>query len=106
MTSGRSAAWRCSWRRAILPGRPAPSPTLSKCSRSLRFFLGEASKWRLRSALFLKVYESEGPPPMDPSTMDAELHAMLLACFERDPAARPSATELRTAQTFMRGGAQ
>ena len=35
-----------------------------------------------------------------------ELHAMLLACFERDPAARPSATELRTAQTFMRGGAQ
>ena len=68
--------------------------------------MGEASKWRLRSALFLKVYESEGPPPMDPSTMDAELHAMLLACFERDPAARPSATELRTAQTFMRGGAQ
>jgi serine/threonine protein kinase len=44
------------------------------------------------SAMF-KIAESEDPPPF-PESISADLTAFLLLCFERDPAKRPSATEL------------
>ena len=51
--------------------------------------------------LFLKVYESKAPPPMDESALDPQLYSLLLACFTRDPEQRPSATKLK-GHPFMR----
>jgi serine/threonine protein kinase len=55
--------------------------------------------------LFLKVYESKDPPPMDESALDSQLYSLLTQCFTRDPEQRPSATQLKQ-HGFMQRGPQ
>jgi hypothetical protein len=46
-------------------------------------------------SLFLRVYESEEPPPTEKYTkLGGKLRSLLLACWTREPTQRPSATEL------------
>jgi serine/threonine protein kinase len=50
--------------------------------------------------LFLKVYESKSPPPMDKAVLDPQLYSLLTDCFTREPENRPSAAQLKK-HSFM-----
>ena len=53
--------------------------------------------------LFVRVYESHEPQPIDSyGQIGGKLKSLLLACWTRDPAKRPSAAKLIT-HPFMQG---
>lgn len=56
-------------------------------------------------ALFLRVYESQDPPPTSSyaQLLSPQLRSLLACCWERDPARRPAAAELAS-HPFMREG--
>lgn len=53
------------------------------------------------TALLFHVAKSDEMPPM-PDDMDGELRAFILACFTRDPKARPRAEDLVKHEFLMR----
>jgi serine/threonine protein kinase len=53
--------------------------------------------------LFLKVYESKSPPPMDKAALDPQLYSLLVDCFTREPENRPSAAQLKN-HSFVQQG--